>query len=157
MGRCVWPMAAPNTIGIFSGSENAFADILDRGAVFYWGSGIREIAKDNAANAIEFPGLLKVHERAIELIGTHAAIFEHENGAGGVDFPRSAKRGLEKRDAAAEKAAIGDAVGQRFAGQRNFPAGIGVADGLQERVFVVAVGIISATIETQRRPWGHKT
>ena len=40
--------------------------------------------------------MLQMHERTIDLIGTHAAIFENEDGTSGIEFPGSAEGGLQQ-------------------------------------------------------------
>ena len=67
--------------------------------------GVGKFTEHEAAHAFEFSGLAQMQQHAIELIGTHTAIFEDEDRTARVEFPRRAERGLEQRDATAEHAA----------------------------------------------------
>ena len=96
---------APQTIGTPSGPRIRRATsstVSDRQRRIAF----REIAEDDSRDASEISGLLQVHQRAIHLIGLHAAIFEHKIAPARVEFPRSAERRLHEREAAAEQNAF---------------------------------------------------
>jgi len=54
-----------------------------------------KIAKQHAGNAAQLARLLQMHEGAVHLPGFHAAIFEQQNRAVGVEFPGSSQRGFD--------------------------------------------------------------
>ncbi len=81
-----------------------------------------KFAEQHAGNAAQLARLLQVHQRAVHLPGFHAAIFEQQNRAVRVEFPGSAERGFDQREAAAEKNAVGRARHHGFgAGERDRP------------------------------------
>src|ERR1700751_475291 len=89
-----------------------------------------------------------MHEGAINLVGANAAILQNEDGAVCIEFPRRAEGRLKQREAATEEAAFGLALHKRISPQSHFPSAAGVADSLQKRVFVIAVRVIGATIQS---------
>src|SRR4029077_18120178 len=67
---------------------------------------LRKVAQDNAGEVAQFTRLLQMHERAVHLPGLHAAVFEDKQGAAGIEFPRRAESGFDKRETAAKKNAL---------------------------------------------------
>ena len=106
IARSVCPMGAPQTIGTPSGPRMRPRDMIPPFRLPAGGVAFRKIAENDAGDAAKLPRLLEMHQRAIHLVRLHAAVFQQQDGACGVEFPRRAQRGFHKREAAAEKHAL---------------------------------------------------
>ncbi len=103
MGRCVWPTGDAVNNGNFQRAEHAFAYFRDRHRAAFRRFGIRKFSQDDSAYAFKFSRLLQMQQHAIELIGFHSAVFQQQNRAARIEFPRRADRRFNQRDASAQQ------------------------------------------------------
>src|SRR5579864_5305922 len=94
-------------------AENAASHVTDRRTPSYGRRALRKFSENDATDAAEFPGLTKMRQHAIHLIRFHRAIFEHENRATRVEFPRSAESCFNEGHASAEQNTAGGTFVQR--------------------------------------------
>src|ERR1700730_3001622 len=97
-----------------------------------------------------------MHQRAINLVGSHAAIFEQQNGIVSFEFPGCAKGCLHQRKAAAEQYAFPCALHKRRSAKRNFPTALGIANGLEEGGLIVTTQSIRTVFKARLNHWSVK-
>ena len=69
-------------------AQNPLANVMNRRAPRDRRLTLRKISQHNSSHVFEFSRLLEMRQSAIDLPGFHAAIFQNQNRATGIQFPR---------------------------------------------------------------------